>query len=87
MADTRAGEREMRERSGRHRYMSNQHGQFNWVDLMAHDMASAAEFYEGLFGWKSEQQDTQGGPAYVCFTIDGEHVAGLGQMNDEMKAT
>lgn len=62
------------------------HGQFSWVDLMAHDMAAAKEFYGGLFGWNCNDQDTQGGPPYGIFQLNGSDVAGVGQMNDEMKA-
>lgn len=60
-------------------------GQFCWVDLMAHDLPSALEFYHGLFGWDAEQQDTKGGPPYYLLKRAGESVAGLGEMNPEMK--
>lgn len=63
-----------------------QHGQFNWVDLSAHDASAAKSFYGELFGWTCADQDTQGGPPYAIFQLDGRHVAGIGQMNDEMKA-
>lgn len=61
------------------------HGHFCWVDLMAKDMAAAKEFYAALFGWASEDQDTQGGPPYAIFTLGGQHIAGMGQMNEEMQ--
>ncbi|MEW4528636.1 VOC family protein [Maioricimonas sp. JC845] len=61
------------------------HGQFCWVDLMAHDGPSALEFYSSLFGWNAEQQDTQGGPPYYLLKLNGESVAGFGEMNPEMK--
>lgn len=60
-------------------------GQFCWVDLVAHDMLAAGGFYAQLFDWQIETQDTQGGPPYSVFTLDGEPVAGLGQMNEAMK--
>ncbi len=62
-------------------------GQFCWVDLMAHDAAAAKNFYGELFGWQSEDQDTHGGPPYSIFTLDKQQVAGMGEMNDEMKAS
>ena len=62
-------------------------GQFNWVDLMSKDISTAKSFYGDLFGWRSDDQDTQGGPPYVCFSIDGKQIAGLGEMNDDMKAS
>lgn len=58
------------------------HGQFCWVDLMAEDMGGAKEFYGELFGWRCEDQDTQGGPAYGIFTLGGKQVAGLGQCDE-----
>ncbi len=61
-------------------------GQFCWVDLLAHDMTSAKQFYGGLFGWACEDQDTQGGPPYAIFRLNGHQVAGMGQMQDEMKS-
>lgn len=61
------------------------HGQFCWVDLVAHEMGPAARFYAELFGWTIEEQDTDGGPPYSMFVRDGAPVAGIGQMSDEMK--
>lgn len=63
------------------------HGQFSWVDYMAHDLKSAEDFYSKLFGWKANPMDTQGGPPYHQFELDGKGVCGIGQMPDEMKAT
>ena len=63
------------------------HGQFCWIDLMAHDMSTAKQFYGGLFGWQAEDQDTQGGPPYAIYTADGQGLCGMGQMSDEMKAS
>ena len=62
------------------------HGQFNWVDLCAHEMSGAQTFYERVFGWTTDPQDTQGGPPYAIFSKDGQQVAGLGEMTDEMKS-
>ncbi len=63
------------------------HGQFCWIDLMAHDMSTAKQFYGGLFGWQAEDQDTQGGPPYAIYKADGQGLCGMGQMSDEMKAS
>ncbi len=63
-----------------------EHGQFSWVDLVAHDMAAARRFYEEFFGWKSITSDTKGGPPYAMFELEGNIVAGIGQMSEEMKA-
>jgi hypothetical protein len=62
------------------------HGEFCWVDLVAHEMDAACEFYSGLFGWESVVQDTHGGPPYAMFRKNGRDVAGIGQMSDAMKS-
>lgn len=49
-------------------------------------MEAAKGWYSELFGWTAEDGDTGGGPPYAQFFKDGKVVAGLGQMNDEMKA-
>jgi predicted enzyme related to lactoylglutathione lyase len=59
-------------------------GQFCWVDLAAHDLPVAVRFYEQLFGWTAEEQDTRGGPRYVQLYKNGASVAGVGQMSGEM---
>lgn len=61
-------------------------GQFCWVDLLAHDQSAAEKFYCDLFGWTVKALDTQGGPPYGQFELQGNSVAGIGQMSDEMKA-
>ena len=66
---------------------SYNNGQFCWVDLMARDAASAKGFYGELFGWASADQDTQGGPLYAIFTLNGQNVAGIGEMNEDMKSS
>lgn len=62
-----------------------EHGVFSWVDVMAHDMRRASEFYGTLFGWKVVDQDTHGGPPYAMLELDGKAVAGLGECSEEMK--
>jgi predicted enzyme related to lactoylglutathione lyase len=62
-----------------------EHGQFAWVDLTAHNMAAARDFYCSLFGWTSVDTDTHGGPSYAQFELDGHSVAGLGQMRSETR--
>jgi predicted enzyme related to lactoylglutathione lyase len=58
-------------------------GQFCWCDLNSKNSEDAMAFYSSVFGWSSEIQDTQGGPPYAFFTLDGKPVAGIGQMSDE----
>ena len=62
------------------------HGQFSWVDLMSANMDESKVFYAALFGWEAVDQDTQGGPPYVLFQLDGKRVAGMGQLPDDLAA-
>ncbi len=59
-------------------------GTFNWVDLVAKDMTKIRSFYESLFDWTYEEQDTKGGPAYGMFKKDDKSAAGIGQMSPVM---
>lgn len=58
--------------------MQKPHGLFGWVDLMAIDVAAAKSYYEGLFGWTTEDVPTPMGPAYTMCSLDGRLVAGIG---------
>lgn len=62
------------------------HGQFCWVDLVAHDMESAKAFYHEMFGWTSTDVSGEGGPPYSQFLMGDQVIAGCGQMSDEMKS-
>ncbi|MEX1365905.1 MAG: VOC family protein [Nannocystaceae bacterium] len=68
------------------KFTSHPHGSPNWIDLSAADAAAAGRWYAELFGWSCEAQDTHGGPPYWMFYLDGEIVAGMGQLRDELKA-
>ena len=61
------------------------HGQFCWIDLVAHDMPASAAFYADLFGWTVAEEDTDGGPPYAFFLHEGDVVAGIGAMSDDMR--
>ena len=64
-----------------------QPGEFCWVDLASHDLTAAAEWYGGLFDWTHQVMPTPGeAPPYAFFMRGEAVVAGIGQMNDEMKA-
>lgn len=62
------------------------HGLIAWVDLLTRDAAAAKDFYCPLFGWTAE--DIAIGDAYTYTNLrkDGQLVAGLGQMTDDMIA-
>jgi predicted enzyme related to lactoylglutathione lyase len=58
--------------------MDKPHGLFGWVDLVTTDVPAAKAFYEGRFGWRTEDMPTPMGPAYTMCSIDGGVVAGIG---------
>ncbi len=60
-------------------------GVFSWIDLMTTDVAGAKAFYGGLFGWEFDDRPIDGGGVYTTAQIDGKNVAGMGDMNPEMK--
>jgi uncharacterized protein len=51
-------------------------GSLVWTELQTRDHERAAEFYERVFGWT-----TQDLPAYAMFNLDGRPVGGLMQMD------
>jgi hypothetical protein len=61
-------------------------GVFSWIDLMTTDVAGAKAFYGGLFGWDFDDRPIDGGGVYTMAQIDGKSVAGMGEMNPDMKA-
>ncbi|MFJ6570630.1 VOC family protein [Streptomyces sp. NPDC091292] len=50
-----------------------------WVSLLVHGMPAAQEFYGALFGWEFRPGPQQLGP-YVRALLDGQEVAGIGQL-------
>ena len=50
-----------------------------WVSLMVHGMAATQEFYGELFGWEFQPGPQQLG-SYVRAQLDGQEVAGIGQL-------
>ena len=61
-------------------------GQFSWIDLNAHDATAARRFYGELFGWETVDNPTDQGGVYTQFTSNGQMVAGMGEMGEDMKA-
>lgn len=53
----------------------NDPGCLTWNELHTPDPANALEFYTGLFGWSTEEMDTQGGPSYTVVRV-GERTNG-----------
>ncbi|MCT4352476.1 VOC family protein [Streptomyces sp. Je 1-79] len=51
----------------------------SWVSLMVHGLDATQEFYGALFGWEFAPGPQQLGP-YVRALLDGQEVAGIGQL-------
>jgi predicted enzyme related to lactoylglutathione lyase len=52
-----------------------------WIDLGARDVAAAAAFYEGLFGWEFQSAGPEAG-GYGMFQLAGQTVAAMGPLQD-----
>ncbi len=62
-------------------------GEFCWLDLTAHDMKAAVEWYGPLFGWQAMEMPTSGDRPPYAFLMKGEDcVGGIGQMHEDMMA-
>ena len=62
-------------------------GTFSWDDLATTDAAAAKDFYAGMFGWEMDDGRAAGGGVYTVCHLDGDAVAGLYEMTEEMRAT
>jgi len=60
-------------------------GVFCWVDLTTPDPEAAKAFYTGLFGWEADDQPIDMGGTYTMLQLEGKNVAGLGEMQPDMK--
>jgi predicted enzyme related to lactoylglutathione lyase len=47
----------------------NDPGCLTWNELHTPDPAKALEFYTAMFGWNTEEMDTQGGPSYTLIKV------------------
>jgi predicted enzyme related to lactoylglutathione lyase len=57
----------------------------SWVDLMSPDIEASKAFYSAVFGWEgTDSHDDGGNRVYTNFTQDGQLVAGLGILPQEM---
>jgi predicted enzyme related to lactoylglutathione lyase len=61
------------------------HGSLIWNDLNTRDMASAADYYEALFGW-SVDRSGDNDPDYWSFQVEGEAEGGIMLMGEQFPA-
>ncbi len=57
-------------------YFSEEVGYVCWAELMTSDVKAATEFYQKVFGWTAETDET-GPVAYTVCNLDGDAVAGM----------
>lgn len=60
------------------------HGKFFWYDIMTTDAAAAARFYGDVVGWSTQ---ASGQDDYQLFTTNGQAVAGLMSIPDEVQGS
>jgi uncharacterized protein len=66
-------------------YLDRGTGTVRWVELLTRDPHAVASFYAEVFGWKAET-DLRSPVAYTMFTLDGDEVAGMMMMPDQVPA-
>lgn len=59
-----------------HPYFSDSVGAVCWVELMSSDVPAAEEFYQHVFGWTAET-DESGPVAYTVYSLGDDAVAGM----------
>lgn len=61
------------------------HGSPNWVDCATLDLAETEAFYAAVFGWTSERVTASDGAIYALQRLDGQLVAGIYELNDDLR--
>lgn len=65
------------------KWFSVEAGAVCWVELLSRDPERAEPFYSSVFGWDAETSDASG-TAYTTFALDGDQVAGMLPMPNEV---
>ncbi len=63
-----------------------QTGEFCWIELCVNDLDKAKQFYEPLFGWKSQTDEIPGGGSYTMLQIGDNAIGGAFQISEEMRS-
>lgn len=64
-------------------WLSQDVGAICWVELLTRDVATAETFYGQVFDWKAETKVYEDF-SYTTFTLDGDQLAGMMMMPDEV---
>ena len=67
------------------RWFSMSGGAVCWVELLTRDPAAVLPFYSEVFSWSSDTDQSHPRP-YTIFRLDGDEVAGMMSMPDEVPA-
>ena len=60
-------------------------GMPNWADCATTDLAAAEAFYAAVFGWTADRVTGSNGEAYSIQRLGGKMVAGLYELNQQMR--
>lgn len=63
--------------------MGHPNGLFGWADVAVPNTEHAKDFYTSLFGWEAIESPAGESMPYTMFALDGDLVAGLGQIRQE----
>lgn len=63
--------------------MNHPHGLFGWADVAVPDTEQAKVFYTGLFGWEAIESPAGDSMPYTMFALNGQMVAGMGELRQE----
>lgn len=63
----------------------NEPNTFCWAELNTRDAAGAERFYESVFGWGAKTETTPDG-SYTEWTVDGDSMAGMFPMTEQIPA-
>lgn len=63
------------------------HGCFSWADASVNNQEAGKAFYTAVMGWQATDTPIDDNSSYTMFKVDGENVAGLGQMPPEMEGS
>jgi uncharacterized protein len=66
-------------------YLDQGPGTVSWVELLTRDPRGAEPFYAEVFGWTAGSNSADEG-TYTMFTLDGDSVAGMMMMPDQVPA-
>ena len=65
---------------------AKKHGTPNWTDCATNDLGACEEFYATVFGWTADRVTASDGETYSVQRLEGEMVAGIYELNQQMRS-